>query len=103
MPGSRGAAKEAEVEVKPTYGLTDEQVETMILDSFDNAETDIRERQSVEAKNEAETILTAVKKGRKHEAWQMLSSDEIDRIEQAESFSGGGCAGRGPPADSRRD
>jgi Fe-S protein assembly chaperone HscA len=80
------SGKEAEVEVKPTYGLTDEQVETMILDSFDNAETDIQERQSIEAKNEAETILTAVKKGRKHEAWQMLSSDEIDKIEQGISF-----------------
>ena len=42
------SGKEAEVEVKPTYGLTDEQVETMILDSFDHAETDIQERQSIE-------------------------------------------------------
>jgi Fe-S protein assembly chaperone HscA len=80
------SGKEAEVEVKPTYGLTDEQVETMILDSFDNAETDIQERQSIEAKNEAETILAAVRKGKKHEAWQMLSSDEIDKIEQGISF-----------------
>jgi molecular chaperone DnaK/molecular chaperone HscA len=80
------SGKEAEVEVKPTYGLTDEQVETMILDSFDNAEEDIRERQSVEAKNEAETILAAVKKGRSSEAWQMLSSDEIAKIEQGISF-----------------
>jgi Fe-S protein assembly chaperone HscA len=80
------SGKEAEVEVKPTYGLTDEQVETMILDSFDNAETDIAERQSIEAKNEAETILAAVKKGRSSEAWQMLSSDEIDKIEQGVSF-----------------
>jgi Fe-S protein assembly chaperone HscA len=80
------SGKEAEVEVKPTYGLTDEQVETMILDSFDNAETDIQERQSIEAKNEAETILTAVKKGRSSEAWQMLSSDEIAKIEEGVSF-----------------
>jgi Fe-S protein assembly chaperone HscA len=80
------SGKEAEVEVKPTYGLTDEQVETMILDSFDNAETDIRERQTIEAKNEAETILAAVEKGRKNDAWQMLSSDEIDKIEQAIDF-----------------
>jgi Fe-S protein assembly chaperone HscA len=80
------SGKEAEVEVKPTYGLTDEQVETMILDSFDNAETDIQERQSIEAKNEAETILTAVKKGRNHAAWQMLSSDEIAKIEEGISF-----------------
>ena len=80
------SGKEAEVEVKPTYGLTDEQVETMILDSFDYAETDIQERQSIEAKNEAETILAAVKKGKKHEAWQMLSSDEIEKIEEEISF-----------------
>jgi molecular chaperone DnaK/molecular chaperone HscA len=80
------SGKEAEVEVKPTYGLTDEQVETMILDSFDNAETDIQERQTIEAKNEAETILTAVKKGKKHEAWQQLSSEEIEKIEQGIGF-----------------
>jgi Fe-S protein assembly chaperone HscA len=80
------SGKEAEVEVKPTYGLTDEQVETMILDSFDNAEEDIRERQAIEAQNEAETILAAVKKGKKSEAWQMLSSNEIDKIEQGISF-----------------
>lgn len=80
------SGKEAEVEVKPTYGLTDEQVETMILDSFDNAETDIQERQTIEAKNEAETILAAVKKGKSHAAWQMLSSDEIEKIEEESSF-----------------
>ncbi len=77
------SGKEAEVEVKPTYGLTDEQVESMILASFDFAEQDIQERQVIEAKNEAETILTAVEKGRGHEAWQKLSSDEIAKIEQA--------------------
>ena len=80
------SGKEAEVEVKPTYGLTDEQVETMILDSFDNAETDIHERQAIEAKNEAETILGAVEKGKKHEAWQMLSSDEMAKVEQEVTF-----------------
>ncbi|WP_433974648.1 Fe-S protein assembly chaperone HscA [Tunturiibacter lichenicola] len=80
------SGKEAEVEVKPTYGLTDEQVETMILDSFDNAETDIQERQTIEAKNEAETILTAVKKGKGHAAWQMLTSDEIEKIATEVSF-----------------
>ncbi|MCU1222072.1 MAG: Fe-S protein assembly chaperone HscA [Edaphobacter sp.] len=79
------SGKEAEVEVKPTYGLTDEQVETMILASFDNAEADIQERQVIEAKNEADTILTAVDKGKSHAAWQMLSSDEIAKIEQAEA------------------
>jgi len=80
------SGKEAEVEVKPTYGLTDEQVETMILDSFDNAEQDIQERQTIEAKNEAETILTAVKKGKSHAAWQMLTSVEIEKIATETAF-----------------
>ncbi|GGA69438.1 chaperone protein DnaK [Edaphobacter acidisoli] len=79
------SGKEAEVEVKPTYGLTDEQVESMILASFDNAEEDLRERQVVEARNEAETILAAVAKGRGHAVWAMLSSDEVAKIERAET------------------
>ena len=80
------SGKEADVEVKPTYGLTDEQVETMILDSFDYAESDIHERQMIEARNEAETILTAVEKGKSHAAWQMLSSQEIEKIEEKIDF-----------------
>ena len=73
----------AEVEVKPSYGLTDDQVEEMILASFDHAEDDLNERQLIEAKNEAQTILDAVEKGGKHPAWQKLSSDEIEHIHAA--------------------
>jgi molecular chaperone DnaK/molecular chaperone HscA len=75
------SGKEAEVDVKPTYGLTDEQVETMILDSFDNAEQDITERQNIEAKNEGQTILDAVTKGKKDPAWQQLTFAEHEQIE----------------------
>src|SRR5580693_4765634 len=75
------SGKEAEIQVQPSYGLTDEQVEGMILDSFDHAEEDIEARQLIEAKNEAETILSAVDKGRKHAAWTMLTPDEIAQIE----------------------
>ena len=79
------SGQEQEIEVKPTYGLTDEQVETMILASFDNAEADIEERQVIEAKNEAETILAAVDKGAKHPAWQKLTADELEKISQAKN------------------
>jgi len=75
------SGKEADIEVKPTYGLTDEQVESMILASFDHAEEDIEARQLIEAKNEAETILSAVDKGKKHAAWQQLTAAEIATIE----------------------
>jgi Fe-S protein assembly chaperone HscA len=78
------SGREAEIDVKPTYGLTDEQVESMILASFDHAEDDIEARQLIEAKNEAETILAAVAKGRRHAAWEQLSSDEVQTIEAAE-------------------
>src|SRR5580692_5110821 len=74
------SGKEAEIEVKPTYGLTDEQVESMILDSFDNAEADIQERQLIEARNETETILTAVEKAPTHPAWQQLTDEERAQI-----------------------
>jgi molecular chaperone DnaK len=77
------SGQEAQVEVKPTYGLTDEQVETMILDSFDNAEEDITARQVIEAANEANTILEAVAKGKNSAAWQQLTSDEHASIEAA--------------------
>jgi len=75
------SGQEAKVEVKPTYGLTDEQVETMILESFDHAESDISARQLIEARNEAQTILDALVKGEKSPAWQQLSLGEHASIE----------------------
>ena len=78
------SGKEAEIEVQPSYGLTDEQVESMILDSFDNAEEDFRRRQVIEARNEAETILAALEKGKKSPAWGQLTSDEKKQIAKLE-------------------
>ncbi|MCU1311797.1 MAG: Chaperone protein DnaK [Candidatus Angelobacter sp.] len=78
------SGREAEIEVKPTYGLTDDQVESMILDSFDHAEDDFRERQLIEARNEAENILAALEKSKKNPAWTMLSADEKQHIDDLE-------------------
>ena len=66
----------AQIEVKPTYGLTDEQVESMILDSFDNAEADFAKRLLIEARNEEETILAAVERAPESAAWALLTGDE---------------------------
>src|SRR6201996_3623340 len=74
------SGKEAEIEVKPTYGLTDEQVETMILDSFDNAEADLEQRQLIEARNEADTILAAIDKAKSNPVWQQLTDEERTQI-----------------------
>ena len=76
------SGKEAEISVQPSYGLTDEQVESMILDSFDYAEEDFRQRQLIEARNESDTILTALEKGRDNPAWSQLTSDERKQIDK---------------------
>jgi Fe-S protein assembly chaperone HscA len=68
------------IEVKPTYGLTDEQVETMILESFDFAEADIEARQVIEARNEAELVLNATEKGLRDENIGELSNEERTEI-----------------------
>ena len=78
------SGKEAEIEVQPSYGLTDEQVESMLLESFDYAEEDFRQRQVIEARNEAETILSALEKGRRSAAWGQLTSEEQRRIAKLE-------------------
>ena len=78
------SGKEAEIEVQPSYGLTDEQVESMLLESFDFAEDDFRQRQVIEARREADTILTALEKGRANEAWQKLTKNERDQIAKLE-------------------
>jgi molecular chaperone DnaK (HSP70) len=77
------SGKAAEIEVKPTYGLTDEQVESMILDSFDHAEEDFAKRLLIEARNEAESILSKVQQARKNPAWAKLTGEEQSAIDAA--------------------
>jgi molecular chaperone DnaK (HSP70) len=75
--------KEHSVEVKPSYGLTDEQVEQMIKESFEKAEQDFRDRQVREARVEADTILAATDKARRNDAWMDLSDNERAAIDEA--------------------
>ncbi len=53
---------EQTVEVKPSYGLTDEEVERMLRESIDHAPADIAARRIVESKTEAQRILAATEK-----------------------------------------
>jgi len=77
------SGKAAQIEVKPTYGLTDEQVESMILDSFDHAEEDFAKRLLIEARTEAESILSKVEQARANPAWGQLRGEEQGAIEAA--------------------
>ena len=78
------SGQEAEIDVQPTYGLTDKQVENMLLESFDYAEEDFRQRQVIEALREADTILTVLAKEKNNPAWQELTSEERHRVETLE-------------------
>jgi len=75
--------REHSVDVKPSYGLTDEQVEKMIEESVEKAEQDFQERQVREFRVEADTILAAVEKARRHDAYVELTDDERAAIEKA--------------------
>ena len=51
-----------EVEVKPTYGITDDQVEQMLMDSITYAKEDISERMLIEARTEGEQMVYTVER-----------------------------------------
>ena len=75
--------KEQSVDVKPSYGLTDEQVEKMILESVEKAEEDFNERQVREQRLEADAVMAAVQKARQHPAYFELTDQERAAIDRA--------------------
>ncbi len=75
--------KEHSMDVKPSYGLTDDQVEAMILESYDKAEEDFKERQVREARVEADAILGAVDKAKEDDAYQALAEEERSAIDRS--------------------
>jgi len=66
------------VQVKPSHGLTDDEVEGMIRESFQFAEEDIKARQVIEARTEANAIIVATEKA------LVRASDLISKKEKAE-------------------
>ena len=72
----------AKVEVKPSYGLTDEEVEQMLLSALDHGEDDLERRRLVEARVEAEQVMAATKKALAADG-DLLSPEERQRIDQA--------------------
>lgn len=70
------------VQVKPSHGLTDGEVETMIRESFQFAEHDIKARQVIEARTEADAIIRATEKALRRGA-HLIASKEREAIEAA--------------------
>lgn len=70
------------VEVKPSYGLGDGEVESMIASSIAHAQEDFNARMLIEARNEAETVLRHVEKAVR-EGGMLVSDPERQEIDQA--------------------
>src|SRR5262249_19068891 len=74
--------KQHSIEVKPTYGLTDEEVEKMLIDSMESADSDFAARMLIDARNDADIVLRATEKAMKR-APEFLDKSEIAAIESA--------------------
>ncbi|HSN97057.1 MAG TPA: Fe-S protein assembly chaperone HscA [Candidatus Nanopelagicales bacterium] len=73
---------EQKVEVKPSYGLSDEEVEQMLLAALDHGEEDLERRRLVEGRIEAERVLLATRKALAVDA-DLLEPGEQEQIEGA--------------------
>jgi Fe-S protein assembly chaperone HscA len=76
------SGKAASIEVKPTYGLSESDVERMIEDSFTYAEADVETRMLIEARNEADTVLTHATRALR-QGGDLVSAAERAAIEAA--------------------
>lgn len=74
--------KEASIEVQPSSGLTDEEVERMLEASYDHAEEDIEARLAAEVRVEAESVLRATRKALEKSEVE-ISEDERTRVANA--------------------
>lgn len=80
------------VDVKPSYGLTDNEIEGMIRDSMDNAKADMEARRLREQLVEADRTLEALDSAMKTDADSMLNASEIKTLlvarEQLQNIKG---------------
>jgi Fe-S protein assembly chaperone HscA len=78
---------EQSIEVRPSYGLTEVEVERMLVDSFEHAQDDIAARQLIEARTEAQSVVQATEKALRDPDFQDVAAElgagERKRIEGA--------------------
>ncbi len=69
------------LEVQPSYGINDSEIERMLEESIEYAEQDFAERQVIEARTESEAILTATAKALANRQAANLPADERAKID----------------------
>jgi len=73
----------ARVVVKPSYGLSEDEIAGMLKDSFANAGVDLAQRMLAEIRLEADALLEALNNALARDADELLSSDELGKIQSA--------------------
>jgi molecular chaperone HscA len=73
------------VEVKPSYGLSEEEIEDMLIDALEHGEEDLEARRLADVRVEAQRVLLATEKSLGQDA-DLLSEDERRRIDEAISL-----------------
>jgi molecular chaperone DnaK len=71
----KGTGKEQQISIKASGGLSDADIEKMVKDAEANAESDKMKRESVEAKNQAESMLHSAEKSLKDYGDKVTSED----------------------------
>ncbi|MDH5301082.1 MAG: Fe-S protein assembly chaperone HscA [Gammaproteobacteria bacterium] len=74
---------EASIVVKPSYGLTDSEIETMLRDSFAHAAEDMQQRKLREQQVEADREIEALTSALAEDGERLLSADERQQIDAA--------------------
>ena len=72
----------ARVEVKPTYGLAEEEITSMLKDSFEHAEADAQSRSLYEARVEAGRVVEALSNALDVDGEKLLSAQEIEVLRE---------------------
>ena len=72
---------QASIQIKPSYGLTDEEVTAMIKSSFDNAQEDLQARELAEQRVEADRVIESVIVALQADGAELLSTEEFHHIE----------------------
>jgi molecular chaperone DnaK len=80
----KGTGKEQKIQIQASGGLSDEEIEKMVKDAEANKEADKKKRESVDARNQADTLIHSTEKNLK-EHGAKVSDAEKKAIEDASS------------------
>ena len=78
----KGTGKEQKIQIQASGGLSDEEIEKMVKDAEANKEADKKKRETVDARNQADSLIFSTEKSLKDHG-EKISSEEKKAIENS--------------------